>query len=92
MHFLYRHVLDLPTVHCVFVNLQQTRVFDGCSLPMKKSIISLLLLQTNSPKTKVFGSFPWRQGKKIPNSSGSDYCTPWEILGKFVSPTKAYFD
>ena len=92
MHFLYRHVLDLPTVHCVFVNLQQISVFDGCSPPVKKSIISLLLLQTNSPKTKVFGSFPWRQGKKILNSSGSDYCTPWEILCKFVSPTKAYFD
>lgn len=41
MLFLYRHVLDLPTVHCVFVNLQQTSVFDGCSLPMKKSIVSL---------------------------------------------------
>ena len=76
MHFLYRHVLELPTVCCVFVNLQQTSVFDGYIPPMNKPIISLLV-HANSPKTRVFNSFPWRQGKKIPNLSGSDYCPPW---------------
>lgn len=44
--------------------------------PMNKPIISFLVY-ANSPKTRVFNSFPWRQGKKIPNLSGSDCCSPW---------------
>lgn len=43
-----------------FVNLQQTSVFDGYISPVNKPVISLLVY-VNSPKTKVFNSFPWTE-------------------------------
>lgn len=86
-----RHVLQLPTFFVFSVNLQQTSVFDGYIPPMNKLAISLLVLD-NSPKTRILNSFLWRQGKKIPNSPGSEYCTPREILVMIFSPTKAHFN
>lgn len=75
---------------CVLL-IQQTSVFDGYVPSMIMLVISLLV-HAASPKTEVLNSFPWRQGKKILNLSGSGYCTTWEILVMIFPPTSVHFN
>lgn len=70
---------------CVLL-IQQTNVFAGYVPSM-----NMLLVHVTSPKTRVLNSFPWRQGKKILNLSGSEYCTTWEILDMTFPPNQHTF-